>query len=63
MLTMQDKEFMTVEDVSKLLKVSRMTVYRWIKAGKLTGYKVGRSYLFKKEDINDFVEKNKVQNK
>lgn len=62
MITMQNNGFIKVDDVCKLLKVSRITVYRWLKSGKLTGYKVGRSYLFKQADINDFIERNKVNN-
>lgn len=36
----QDKEFLTVDEVSKLLRMSKATVYRIIKEGKLKAIKV-----------------------
>lgn len=57
---MKDEKFYNVDDVCKLLRVSKITVYRWLKSKKLTSYKVGRAYLFKKTDIERFLEQNKV---
>lgn len=57
---MKDEKFYNVDDVCKFLRVSKITVYRWLKSKKLIGYKVGRAYLFKKADIERFLEQNKV---
>lgn len=60
MIIMKDEKFYNVDDVCKFLRVSKITVYRWLKSKKLIGYKVGRAYLFKKADIERFLEQNKV---
>lgn len=58
-----DNEFYKIEDVCSVFKVSRITVYRWIKAGKLAGYKVGRAFLFKKADIDELIKGSRVNEK
>ena len=40
-----------VRDICELYGVSRRTVYRWIKAGKLTGKKAGQKWLFSRESV------------
>ena len=40
-----------VSDVCELYHVDRKTVYRWIKAGTLTGKKAGRKWLFSREAV------------
>ncbi|MDR0887413.1 MAG: helix-turn-helix domain-containing protein [Candidatus Nomurabacteria bacterium] len=57
---MKDQEFYKIEDICELFQVSKITVYRWLKAKKITGYKVGRAFLFKKADIDAFIESSKV---
>lgn len=41
--------------VSKTLNVSRITVYRYIKEGKLKAVKVGRNYYVCQEDFQEFI--------
>ena len=60
MISMKEGEFYKIDDICKIFQVSKITVYRWLKAKKITGYKVGRSYLFKKSDIEKFLEVSKV---
>ena len=52
-------ELLTVIQVAKMLKVSNMTVYRYIKAKKLTVIKVGRDYRIKQTEFDKFLERNK----
>jgi len=52
---MQSK-FMTVKEVAELLQLNRMTIYRYVRAGKLTAYKVGKDLRIKKEDFDKFLE-------
>lgn len=40
-----------VEEVAEILKVSKKTIYRMIKSGKLKAVKVGQ-WRIKKEDLN-----------
>lgn len=50
-------ELLTVVQVAKLMKVSNMTVYRYIKAGKLKAIKAGRDFRIKQNEFNNFLEK------
>jgi len=52
-------ELLTVIQVAKILKVSNMTVYRYIKAKKLTVIKVGRDYRIKQTEFDKFLERYK----
>ena len=60
MISMKEGEFYRIDDICKIFQVSKITVYRWLKAKKISGYKIGRSYLFKKSDIEKFLEESKV---
>ena len=51
-----EETYFTVEEVAKRLKVSNMTVYRWIKAGSLSAYKLGGEFRITERDINQFLE-------
>jgi excisionase family DNA binding protein len=52
----QQKEFYLVEEVAQKLRVSNMTIYRYIEAGKLKAYKIGKEYRIKIEDYDDFLK-------
>lgn len=58
---MKAKQYYTIEEVAKLLKVAYLTVYRWIQSGKLTAYKAGKQYRIKEDDLNKFLEKKKTK--
>lgn len=49
------EEYYSIKEVAKKLKVAYLTVYRWIRSGKLNAYKVGKQYRIKEEDIVKFV--------
>ena len=46
-------EYYSVQDVSKLLKVSNLTIYNYIKKGILPASKVGRKIQIKRLDVED----------
>jgi len=46
-------EYYSVQDVSKLLKVSNLTIYNYIKKGILPASKVGRRIQIKRLDVED----------
>lgn len=56
-----NEEFYTLHEVADLLKISYMTVFRWVKAGKLEAYQIGKQYRVKQSTINTFIEKKKVK--
>lgn len=53
------QKFYTIEEVASLLKVSYITVFRWIKADKLSAYKVGKQYRIDNQDLNKFLDNSK----
>ncbi len=58
---MKEKEFYKAEDLAEKLEVNIMTIYRYIKAGRLKAYKIGRDYRIEKEEFKAFL--NKVRTK
>lgn len=56
-----NEEFYSIKEVAELLKVAYLTVYRWIRAGKLTAFQVGKQYRVNKIDYEAFVKINKVK--
>ncbi|BBB91468.1 MAG TPA: helix-turn-helix transcriptional regulator [Methylomusa anaerophila] len=49
----------TPEEVAKILKISRFTVYELIKRGELTGYRVGRKVRVEASDLEIYKSKTK----
>ena len=62
MINMQlTDEYYSIQEVADKLKVAYLTVYRWIKAGKLMAVKASKQYRIKKDDINKFLEERPVE--
>ena len=59
---MKDR-FYTAQEIADILKVDYMTVYRWIRAGKLGAYQVQKQYRIKESDFQKFMEANKANSK
>ena len=55
------KEFYLVEELAKTLRVSNMTIYRYIKARKVKAYKIGKEFRIDKEEFNEFLNKVKTK--
>jgi excisionase family DNA binding protein len=51
-----EETYYTVPEVAETLKVSHMTVYRWIKDGKLVAYKLGGEFRITERDLEQFLE-------
>jgi len=49
-------EFMTVEEVAHLLRVTKKTIYRLLERGDIPAAKVGRSWRFEKAAIDEWVQ-------
>jgi putative molybdopterin biosynthesis protein len=49
------QEFYTAEELADILKVNIMTIYRYIKAGKLEAYKIGKEFRISKKNWNKFL--------
>ncbi len=51
------EEFLTIDEVAKLLKVARSTVYRMAKEGKIPATKIGRVWRFSSLRISEMFNK------
>jgi len=49
-------QYYSIKEISKMLKVAYLTVYRWIQSEKLTAYKAGKQYRIKKSDLDKFIK-------
>ncbi len=54
-------EFYLVEELAEKLRVSNMTIYRYIKSGKIKAYKIGKEYRISGEEYNIFLNNVKVK--
>jgi excisionase family DNA binding protein len=54
--TMGQVRFLTVAEVAKLMRVSKMTVYRLVHAGDLPAARVGRSFRVAEKDVHAYLE-------
>ena len=55
------KQLMTPEQVSEILQVHILTVYEYIRTGRLNAVRLGRNYRILPEDLNLFLETNRVK--
>lgn len=56
----EKKEFFLVEEVAEKLRVSNMTIYRYIQSGKLKAHKIGKEFRISEMDYSSFLDKSKV---
>jgi excisionase family DNA binding protein len=54
-----DDQILTLKEVAAYLKLAEKTAYRLASEGKLPGFKVGGSWRFKKDDLEQWIEKQK----
>jgi excisionase family DNA binding protein len=51
-----DTQFLTVAEVAKVMRVSKMTVYRLVHSGELPAVRVGRSFRVRPEAVHAYLE-------
>jgi excisionase family DNA binding protein len=52
---MENEQYYSIEEVSKMLKVAYLTVYRWVQSKKLSAVKAGKQYRIKKGELDNFL--------
>ena len=56
-----NKNLLTPEQVAEVLQVHVLTVYGYIRHGKLDAVRLGRSYRIVPEDLALFIESNRIK--
>ena len=56
---MEEQKYYSIEEISEMLRVAYLTVYRWIRANKLKAVKAGKQYRIKKHDLDEFLNSSK----
>ncbi len=49
-------KFYTPVEISEILRVNKMTVYRYIRAGKINAHKIGKDYRIDEKDYQSFLK-------
>lgn len=52
---MTQDQYYSIEEVATMLKVAYLTVYRWIRSGKLQTLRAGKQYRITKIDLDQFM--------
>ncbi|QUQ70469.1 helix-turn-helix domain-containing protein [Kutzneria sp. CA-103260] len=49
-------QFLTIAEVAKVMRVSKMTVYRLVHSGELPAVRVGKSFRVTENAVQDYLE-------
>jgi len=58
---MKKQEYYTAKELAEKLRVNIMTIYRYIKAGKLKAHKIGKELRIDKKEFQRFLDKTKTK--
>ncbi|TDL31046.1 DNA-binding protein [Jeotgalibacillus sp. S-D1] len=50
-------EIMTITQVSEYLQLSEMTTYKLVQTGKIPGFKIGRHWRVRRDDLDELIER------
>lgn len=59
----KDSELLTIREVADYLKMGLLTVYKMVKVGKIPAFKIGKQWRVKKEDLEKYIETQKLEPK
>ena len=54
-------EYYTAKELAEMLSLNVMTIYRYIDAGKLKAYKIGKEFRIEKSEFERFMNKAKIK--
>jgi len=58
-----NQSLLTPEQVADILQVHILTIYGYIRQGRLDAIRLGRSYRIIPQDLTCFIESNRINNK
>jgi excisionase family DNA binding protein len=57
----KEKEFYTAQELADKLRVNIMTIYRYIKSGKLKAYKLGKDFRIDQKEYSRFLNNIRIK--
>ena len=54
-------EIMTVEQVAEYLQLNKLTIYKYVREGRIPAAKLGKAYRIRKSDVDLFLERLKMR--
>ena len=57
----EEKRLLTISEVAEFLQMNSMTVYSWVKDGKIPAFKIGKVWRFRKTEIDKWLKKQKYK--
>ena len=57
----EEKRLLTISEVAEFLQMNSMTVYSWVKDGKIPAFKIGKVWRFRKTEIDEWLKKQKYK--
>lgn len=56
-----ESELLSVDDITKILRISKSTAQRWCRDRRLPAAKIGKAYRIRKEDLDKWYEEKLVE--
>ena len=53
---MTEEKYLTVKEVAKIMRVSPITIYRWLKKQTIPAYKFGDTWRFSASEIIEYAK-------
>ncbi|MEI6243219.1 MAG: helix-turn-helix domain-containing protein [Chlamydiota bacterium] len=60
---MTSNEWFAVNDICEYLKVSNETIYSWIEKSDMPAHRVGRRWMFKQVEVDEWVRSGRAADK
>ncbi|MBU1852953.1 MAG: helix-turn-helix domain-containing protein [Candidatus Omnitrophica bacterium] len=57
----KSKQVMTVKDIADYLHMHPMTIYRYVKEGKIPAFKIGTSWRIRRDSIQKWIKESEQQ--
>lgn len=62
-ININENNFLTVTEVSGILRLSVLTIYKYIKEGKISVFEFGGHYRISESSLNDFIQEHRFENR
>ena len=61
LISEKEERLLTLDEVAEFLHMNPMTLYLWVKDGKIPAFKIGKVWRFRKTEIDEWLKKQKYK--